>query len=152
MANTPRFPTHTGQGSSETTRKAPDAASSLGQKAQDAASNVAQKAQDVAGNLGQKAQDVAANVADRTDDVISKAGEQMSNLAGTLRERAPREGMLGNAAGAVADRLEASGNYLREHGVSDMASDVTGLIRQNPIPACLVGFGVGFLLGMALRR
>jgi hypothetical protein len=76
----------------------------------------------------------------------------MSGLAGSLRENAPREGMLGGAAGAVADRLEASGQYLQEHGLSDMAGDITSLVRQHPMQACLVGFGLGFLFGMAWRR
>jgi hypothetical protein len=31
-----------------------------------------------------------------------------------------------------------------------MMEDVTGLIRRNPIPALLLGLGVGFLIGRAL--
>jgi ElaB/YqjD/DUF883 family membrane-anchored ribosome-binding protein len=32
-----------------------------------------------------------------------------------------------------------------------MADDVTEMIRKNPIPAVLVGIGIGFLLGQLTR-
>jgi ElaB/YqjD/DUF883 family membrane-anchored ribosome-binding protein len=75
----------------------------------------------------------------------------MSSLAGQLRERAP-EGTLGTAAGAVADRLQSGGRYLQEHDLGDMADDMTSVVRRYPLPALCIGFGVGFLLGMALTR
>jgi ElaB/YqjD/DUF883 family membrane-anchored ribosome-binding protein len=33
-----------------------------------------------------------------------------------------------------------------------MAEDITEMIRRNPIPAMLVGVGIGFLLGKLFRR
>jgi len=141
-----------GEAASNLGQKVQDAASSMGQRAGDAASSVAHKASDAASNLGQRAQDAASTAADRTDDALATAGQRLSNLAGTLRQNTPGEGMLGSAAGAVADRLEAGGQYLQEHGVSDMADDLGGLVRQHPLPSLLIVFGVGFLLGSALRR
>ena len=35
--------------------------------------------------------------------------------------------------------------------VEDFGSEVTTLIRRHPIPALLIGFGVGLLLGRAAR-
>jgi hypothetical protein len=32
-----------------------------------------------------------------------------------------------------------------------MMEDVTGLIKRNPIPAVLIGLGIGFMLGRMLR-
>jgi ElaB/YqjD/DUF883 family membrane-anchored ribosome-binding protein len=141
MANTSRFPTNPKDRPEGTT-------GNLGQTA----SEFKEKAQDIATNVGQKAQDVASNVRDKAEGTLSNVGEKMSEFAGTLRERGPREGMLGSAASAVADRLETGGQYLRQHGFSDMADDLSSVIRQNPIPSLLVGFGVGFMLGMAWRR
>jgi ElaB/YqjD/DUF883 family membrane-anchored ribosome-binding protein len=77
----------------------------------------------------------------------------MTSLAGTIRERAPQESTWGTAATAVADRLQAGGDYLQEHGVGDMTDDLHALIRRYPVQSLLVGLGVGFLLGqMASRR
>jgi ElaB/YqjD/DUF883 family membrane-anchored ribosome-binding protein len=76
----------------------------------------------------------------------------MSSLADQLRQNTPQEGMLGTASSAVADRLREGGQYLQEHGVSDIADDMGSLVRRYPLPALCLGFGFGFLLGMALTR
>jgi hypothetical protein len=60
--------------------------------------------------------------------------------------------MMHNAANRVADTLERSGRYLEEEGLTGMADDLTGVIKRYPIPAILVGIGVGYLIAHALRR
>jgi ElaB/YqjD/DUF883 family membrane-anchored ribosome-binding protein len=126
--------------------RAREALSGATQKAQD----LMHKAQDTASSMGQKAQDVAASAQQRTDEALSNVGEKMSSLAGTLRQSAPREGTLGTAATAVADRLQAGGSYLQEHGVEDMAGEVTAMVRRYPMQSVLIGLGIGFLLGQAI--
>jgi len=59
--------------------------------------------------------------------------------------------MLGNASGMVADSLDNAGRYLQEEGIVGMAEDVTELIRRNPIPAMLVGVGIGYMLAKLFR-
>ena len=119
--------------------KAKDAAADAGVKVKDAASSVAQKVGDAASFVGQKAQDASTSV-----------GSGMKSLGGTIREHTPS--MLGGAGGAVADSLESGGRYLQEHGLSGIGDDVTNLIRRNPIPAVLIGIGVGFLVARATSR
>jgi len=109
-------------------------------KAKQAASSVADKARDVASGLGQKAEGAAEAV-----------GSGMQSLAGTIRDRGPQGGMLGGAASGVASALDSSGRYLEEQGLSGIADDVTNLIRRNPIPAMLIGVGLGFLLARLTR-
>jgi hypothetical protein len=133
-------------------QKAQDTASGLTDKAKDAASNVSERARDVASNVGQRASDLAHQAGDRADDALSSMGQRMSSMAGSLRHAAPREGVMGGAAGAVADRLESGGRYLQEHGVSDITEDLAGAVRRNPLPALCLAFGVGFIIGMAASR
>jgi len=121
-------------------------------KARQTAANLGDKARDAASNLGDRARDTATAVKDRTDDTLSTVGQKMSSLAGSLRENAPQQGVLGNAASTGADYLQAGGRYLQEHGLDDMGRDVTQLVRSNPLPALFISFGVGCLLGMAMRR
>jgi hypothetical protein len=83
---------------------------------------------------------------------MSSVGEQMSSLAGTIRERAPQQGAFGNAASTVADSLEASGHYLQEHELADLAADLGTLISRYPLQSVLAGLGVGFLLGRTFSR
>jgi ElaB/YqjD/DUF883 family membrane-anchored ribosome-binding protein len=129
----------------EAKERAREAASGATQKAQD----LMHKAQETASNVAQKAQDAASTAQQRTDEALSNVGEKMSSLAGTLRQSAPQGGSLGTAASAVADRLEAGGSYLQEHGLEDMAGEMATLVRRYPMQAVLVGLGVGFLLGQA---
>jgi hypothetical protein len=88
----------------------------------------------------------------RVDEATTALGERVKSAAGTIRERGPREGMLGTATGRVADSLETTGRYIQEEGVLGMVEDITELIRRNPIPAMMVGVGIGFLLAKMLRR
>jgi len=73
----------------------------------------------------------------------------MQSLAGTLRENLPREGVLGTASSTVARGLETGGRYLERESFQGMADDLTSIIRRNPIPAILIGIGLGFVLARA---
>ncbi|HLJ93865.1 MAG TPA: hypothetical protein VKU02_11820 [Gemmataceae bacterium] len=136
---------------SSTTEKAKDLASSAAHTASQTVSGAAQKAKDVASSATQTASDMASNVGHRVEDATSTVGSGMRNLAGTLRENLPHEGMMGSASSAVADTLERGGRYLEEEGLSGLGEDLTSLIRRNPIPALLVGIGVGFLIARSMR-
>jgi hypothetical protein len=147
MAGTSRMPDQNDPGT--TTHHA---GSSVGQKAQETASTLGHKAKDMASNVAEKAQHLASNVAEKAGDAISAAGSGMTSLAGTLREKGPQSGVLGSAASRVASGLQTGGEYLREHGMGDMLSDLTGVIRRYPLQALLIGFGVGFLMARATTR
>lgn len=99
-----------------------------------------------AGQLMDKARETAATVGRKAEGAAGTVGSGMKSLAGTVRERGPHEGMLGSASTSVAGALETGGRYLQEEGFSGLMSDVTGVIRRNPLPAVLIGFGLGFLL------
>jgi hypothetical protein len=131
--------------------KAHDIASSLTDKTRDAASSLASQARDTASSVVRTAGNVASNLSERAGDATSSVGGGMKSLAGTLRDTAPQGGMMGTAATSVADALETGGRYLQEHGLGDIGQDVVNLIRRNPIPAVLVGFGIGFLFARATR-
>jgi ElaB/YqjD/DUF883 family membrane-anchored ribosome-binding protein len=126
----------------ETTHRAQEAGSSVAHRAQEAASQVGHRAQEAASNLGHRAEETVSGA-------TQQAGQGMSSLASQLRQNAP-QGYLGQAAGAVADRLDQGGRYLQDNDLGDMAQDVNALIRRYPIQSLLVGVGVGFLMGMLL--
>ncbi len=112
---------------------------------QQAGSEATQAATSAASELARAAED-------RTDDALASAGQRMTSVAGSLRQAAPRPGVVGSAAGAVANQLETGGRYLQDHGVSDITDDVAGAIRHHPLPALAIAFGAGLLIGIVCRR
>jgi hypothetical protein len=121
------------------------------EKAKEIASNVAEKAREVGGSMAQGAQDMASNIGHKAQEATSAVASGMKSLAGTVRENMPREGMMGRASSAVADTLESGGRHLQQEGLGGIAEDLTNLIRRNPIPALLVGIGIGFLIARSTR-
>jgi ElaB/YqjD/DUF883 family membrane-anchored ribosome-binding protein len=124
--------------------KARDAASQAGQAVSSAASAATQA-------VGQAATSAAHTVGHKAEQATTAVGSGMQHLADTVRHQGPESGMLGSASHAVADTLDQTGKYIEDRNLSGMMDDVTGLIKRNPIPAVMVGLGVGFLLGRLLR-
>jgi hypothetical protein len=76
--------------------------------------------------------------------VAGQAREKVQEWAGDARETATHAGekaqkWAGEAYDATADTL------------GDFSREVSTLVRRHPIPALLIGFGVGLLLGRAAR-
>jgi uncharacterized protein YjbJ (UPF0337 family) len=98
------------------------------------------------------AEEMAASATEKASQSMSAVGEKIGSLADTIRERAPHEGAMGTAATTVANKLGAAGSYLQEKKVDHMVGDLTSMIRRYPIPALLIGLGIGYLLAGRSRR
>jgi hypothetical protein len=127
--------------------KVENLAADAGDKARQAASSVTERAHELASSAGE----MAGNAGKKVGETVANLGENIQSAAGTLRERGPHGGRLGDATTAVADRLDTAGRYLQEEGLSGMADDLANVIRRNPIPALFVGIGIGFLLARVTR-
>jgi hypothetical protein len=128
-----------------------EGAHNMADKAKEVGSNIADKAKEVAGAVRDRAGAVADAVGEGADKGAGYVGECMEHLGRKLHDNAP-SGFIGDAAHRVASGLESSGRYLREEGLSGMAEDLGNLIKRNPIPAILVGVGIGFLIARATSR
>jgi len=98
------------------------------------------------------AKDMTKAAVDKVDSAVGTVGENISGFADTVRDKGPKEGILGSATKTVASGIERTGDYLDEKGVSGMANDVMSLCRSYPIATLLVGVGIGFLLARASSR
>jgi hypothetical protein len=117
-----------------------------------AATSSAREAVSHAGEaVSQAASTVEAAVGHKAEQAVGATGRGIESLADTVREHGFREGTLGSATRTVADTLDSTGRYIEDRNISGMFQDMTTVIRRNPIPAVLVGLGVGFLLGRTLR-
>jgi ElaB/YqjD/DUF883 family membrane-anchored ribosome-binding protein len=131
--------------------KASDALGHAGHAVSSAASAVGQKVGDAASVVGQKVGEAASAVGQRVEDATSSVGKGAQSLADTVRKQGPQEGVLGQATRSVASGLEQAGRYVEDKHLTGMADDIGSMIKAHPIPAVLIGLGVGFLLGRALR-
>ena len=118
----------------------------LKQKIEQAGAVCMDTAKDAASSVVHAVGDAGAAIGETAKDATAAVGGGMKSLAGTIRETMPRDGVLGTASASVAGSLESGGRYLQQEGLGGMAKDVTDLIRRNPVPAVLVGVGIGFLL------
>jgi len=128
-----------------------DAASHAGQAATSAASHIGQAASSAASSVGKKADEWTTAAGKKAEEWTAAAGNKVESLADTIRDRGPGAGMLGKANEAVASTVEKTGEYLQDKNLHGMMNDMTDLIKRNPIPALLVGLGVGYLLGRSMR-
>jgi len=108
------------------------------------------KVRDAASHTGEAVQHAAAAVGQTAEQAVSSVGSSMQKVADTVRDQGPNSGILGTATQSVANAIEGTGHYLEDKNLHGMMEDVTGLIKRNPIPAVLVGLGIGFLVGRAL--
>jgi hypothetical protein len=86
------------------------------------------------------------------DVAAAIVGETFESAADTLRGTLPQEGRIAGAAGALADRLESSGHYLQEQGLTGAIDELESLIRRYPIQALLLSAGLGYALSRLRRR
>jgi hypothetical protein len=129
--------------------KIQDAASSVADKARNVASAFGEKAKDAASSVANTAGNIASGVGEKADEATAAVGGGMKSPGETIREKGPHSGVLGSATSTVANTLESGGRYLQEHGLSGIGEDLTNLVRRNPLPAVLLGIGLGFLLAKA---
>jgi len=126
-----------------------DAASRGGDTGGDLKKQVAETASHLAG----QAREAVSGVASKAGEAMSKVGEKLSSMTGSVREGVSGgTEALRSAAGAVSSQWEAGRDYLREHDLSDLTQEASALVRRHPLPAMLAVFGLGLLLGSALRR
>jgi hypothetical protein len=121
-------------------------------KAKEVASSVMEHAQHAASSVAHSVGDAGVTIGAKANDATAAVGSGMESLAGTIRQHLPPDSSLATASSSVADSLERGGHYLRQEGLGGMGRDITNLIRQNPIPALLVGVGIGFLLAKITAR
>jgi len=123
----------------------------FGDASKEAANKIGQGAKEAGQKIGDQAQSMGSNAAKKAEDITGKAGNYLESFGETIREHSPQHGMIGDAGHAIAEKFESGGRYLEQKGFGGMGDDLTSLIRTNPIPALLVGVGLGFLLAKVMR-
>jgi hypothetical protein len=126
-------------------------ASAVAEKAEDITTKAAHQAKDMGQAAMRSASDAASFVGKKAEEGAAAVGDTIESMGKRMRDVAPQGGMLGSASSKMADCVEASGHYIKEHGLSGIGEDLTGVVRRNPIPAILACVAVGYLIARATR-
>jgi ElaB/YqjD/DUF883 family membrane-anchored ribosome-binding protein len=116
---------------------------------------VIEKVTDLAGRVKDQAGNAAERIGEGFEKGRKSTADTLQRTASALRDKA--EGLPGGQTTAdiverVADTVESTGAYLREHDMSDLKEDVTRIVRRNPAQSLIIACMAGFLLGRAFRR
>lgn len=140
MSNSTLMPSVDKEDWAQAAEKAKEAAAYLGEMASRAASTVGEMASQAANSVGTKA-----------DDLTASAGAGIQGLGDKLSKNTPHAGVLGSVSQSVADTVKEGGEYLEDAKLSGMTGDVVRLIRRYPIPAAIIGIGLGLLAWRKLK-
>jgi len=117
--------------------------------------------------MGERVDDLrerAANLGSKIKDKASQLGSTVSQTAERQRENAAKGlnraavglhdgvGSAAKMAHGVADGMESTAAYLRDHSFGDMGTDLMSACRRHPVQAMISAVVVGFVLGRAIRR
>jgi ElaB/YqjD/DUF883 family membrane-anchored ribosome-binding protein len=86
------------------------------------------------------------NAAKAVDDKIEATRESLGEKAGRLREK------VGEVADNVKSRASALRDKISATEWEDVKTNVTSYVRDNPGKSVAIALGVGFALGLLLRR
>jgi ElaB/YqjD/DUF883 family membrane-anchored ribosome-binding protein len=110
--------------------------------------DTATRAQEQAKRYGQRAMDAM-------ESGRQSAASTLDNAASGIRSKAdslPGGTDVSRFARRAADKIGGAAQYLREHEVKDMMSEVESFIKEHPAQALLGAALVGFLAGRSMRH
>jgi ElaB/YqjD/DUF883 family membrane-anchored ribosome-binding protein len=89
---------------------------------------------------------------EQTGKLLRNLSERVRSVAESLREEQGPQQRVGRTVERVAKKLESSADYLSGTSTNELRDDAAGMIKRYPIRSLGVIFGIGLLLGTALRR
>jgi ElaB/YqjD/DUF883 family membrane-anchored ribosome-binding protein len=117
----------------------------MGERARHATEEARHKAEEMGQQARERAQHTAEQGKDATASGLDTAAEQ-------IRERVGQgDGTAAQAGTKVADNLERTAGYLREHETGEMWQDLERYVRDHPVQAAAGALVAGFFVGRMLR-
>jgi ElaB/YqjD/DUF883 family membrane-anchored ribosome-binding protein len=109
------------------------------------AQHAAQTATHAAAEYSHKAKDTLNNNREQAASGVEKAAEKVRDQLGQ------KEGLPGQAGVKMADTMESTATYIRDHTTDEMMGDVERLVREHPVQAIAGAIFAGFVIGRVLR-
>ena len=121
----------------------------------DTISDATDRAAGLASKLKDKASQLTSTVSDTVGGQRDKVAGGLDRVASNIHEKAgslPGGQRAANAANSLADGMESTASYLRDHDLKDIGDSMAGIYRKYPVQSLLSAVAIGFLAGRALRK
>jgi len=109
---------------------------------------------DMASKVKDKTDQIAETVSERFDQQRENAADSLGRAASTVHQNAgslPGGPKVVNLTHALADGMESTASYLRDHDLSNMGKDVMNVCRRYPTQSLVAALALGFLIGRSRR-
>ena len=116
--------------------------------------DVKDRVSDMASKVKDKADQVAETMSEKMDQQRASAADNLKRFASAIHdnaESAPGGPKAVNLTHKVADGMESTASYLRDHDFSQMGKDIMDVCRRYPTQSLVAALAVGFLLGRSRR-
>jgi ElaB/YqjD/DUF883 family membrane-anchored ribosome-binding protein len=114
--------------------------------------DIADRAQKAIESVREQTRTLAGNLKDLVKGTASAAGKKLERAASSVRDGLPHDGVVGAAAGSVADYLESAGERLEKQEIPEVRKTLESWLRRRPFAALLMSVGAGYLIARAIRR
>src|SRR5207302_6464465 len=117
--------------------------------------DVKERASEVAAKTKDKVSQMADTVSEKLDQQRENAAEGLGRVASTLHDKAdsvPGGPKLVKFTHNIANGMESTATYLREHDFSKMGEDLMSVCRKYPTQSIAAALAIGFLIGRSARR
>lgn len=124
----------------------------FGRDGSDGSDTLSDRAGDAASMVQDRATEAGSKLHEQADMGIDKAAGGLESAAEQMRDRfADQDGMQGQVGGKMADGLERTAGYLREHDADKIWEDVEAFVKDHPLQSAAGAALAGFVIARVLR-
>jgi len=130
-------------------------ASDFGERRTDNVEKLKERLEDVASKAKDKAEQWTESASETAERQRQNVSSGLERAASTLHEKAtniPGGPKAMSAVNRLADGMETTASYLRQHDFADMRDDLFSACKRHPVQALVSAVAFGFLLGRSVRR
>jgi hypothetical protein len=109
-------------------------------------------------DMASKVKDKAGQVVDIVSETLGhqreNAAEGLDRAASSIHDRAesvPGGPKVVKMTHSIADGMESTASYLRDHDFKKMGKEIMDVCRRYPTPSLVAALAVGFLIGRSRR-
>jgi len=110
-----------------------------------------EKASDLKAAAAGKASEYGSKLTETADTGIDKAAEGLEKAAVQLRSHSEDGGVQGQVGTRVADGLDKTSQYLRDHEAQEIWSDVEQFVKDHPLQAAAGAALAGYVVAKLMK-